>query len=193
MLLNNGISNQRILDMQEIWKTVQDYGGNYEASNLGNVRSRDRIVKKFSALVGKEVDQFYKGKPLKPHGDKRNYQYVHIGVDGKKYNVQVGIMVLKAFQGKPNKDQVCCHNDGDPTNNKPSNLRWGTHKENMEDRKKHGNYKVGAEHHYSKAPQDIILKVKKGDMTIKEAMKETGMDYKVFWRAKRGDTWNHLN
>lgn len=174
----------------EIWKSVSGFDDFYEASNLGNIRSKDRIVKKFSFICKKEVNQFYYGKLLKQQTNKLGYKFIHIGINGKKYNIQSGSFILRAFAGEPKQNQVCCHNDGNPSNNLIENLRWGTHKENMEDRKKHGRYKGGSEHHYTKAPKEIIDKVKDCQITIQEAMLLTGLSYKIFWRAKRGETWS---
>lgn len=64
------------------------------------------------------------------------------GVKEKKC-YRLGNLVLRAFVGEPPPGTECCHDpDWNPTNNKLTNLRWGTHKENMEDRKRHGRHRV---------------------------------------------------
>jgi hypothetical protein len=40
----------------------------------------------------------------------------------------------------------CCHNNGNPRDNRPENLRWSTAQDNWRDRRKHGNAKDGEEH-----------------------------------------------
>ena len=42
-------------------------------------------------------------------------------------------MVLEAFVGPCPEGMECCHEDGDKSNNRLSNLYWGTHKENSDD------------------------------------------------------------
>lgn len=37
----------------------------------------------------------------------------------------------------------CCHNDGNPVNNRLDNLRWDTHQENQRDALRHGRRKTG--------------------------------------------------
>lgn len=51
---------------------------------------------------------------------------------------QVHRLVLEAFVGPCPLGMQCCHWDDNPLNNKLSNLRWGTGKENMADRKRNG-------------------------------------------------------
>jgi hypothetical protein len=47
--------------------------------------------------------------------------------------------VALAFLGNPpSAAHEVAHNDGDPRNNAPSNLRWATHADNNADRERHG-------------------------------------------------------
>lgn len=50
-------------------------------------------------------------------------------VRGKTYRVHR--LVCEAFNGPPLHGQVCMHDDEDSANNLPTNLRWGTQKENL--------------------------------------------------------------
>ena len=57
--------------MQEIWKNIKGYEGLYQVSNLGRIRSIDKIVKR-----GKNGDYFRKGIILKPYySSKLKEQY----------------------------------------------------------------------------------------------------------------------
>lgn len=46
-------------------------------------------------------------------------------------------LILLSFKGEPGPNQVSCHNNGIRTDNRPSNLRWGTVFENFQDAAKH--------------------------------------------------------
>ena len=61
----------------EVWADVPGYGNHYQASNLGKVRSKDRVVRKFSILVGKKVNQKYKGRLLNCKPDVSGYVHVN--------------------------------------------------------------------------------------------------------------------
>ncbi len=53
----------------------------------------------------------------------------------------VHVLVLTAFRGHCPAGMEGCHNDGDPKNNRLSNLRWDTHSANQKDGFRHGTMK----------------------------------------------------
>lgn len=59
----------------------------------------------------------------------------------KTYTKRVHILVLENFIGKKPYGYEARHLDGNKDNNKLSNLKWGTKKENGEDRVRHGRSK----------------------------------------------------
>lgn len=176
----------------EIWKQVPGYGGHYEASSLGNIRSKDRIVRKFSAVAGKVVDQKYKGRMLNPCSTKEGYRVVRIGVDGKKYGIQVGRMVLMAFKGLPPEGTECCHNNGNPADNRIENLRWDTHLENNRDRARHGTYALGEEHHSAKLDSKTVKAVYESEGPVSVIAEQFGLKENQVSRIRRGELWGSV-
>lgn len=176
----------------EIWRDTPGYGGHYQASSIGRVRSKDRVIKKYSGLVNKVVNQKYKGRILKSKPGKDGYIIVHLGVNKRKYNVQVGRLVLMAFVGLPKPDQECCHNNGNPSDNSLSNLRWDTHKENNRDRLKHGTYATGSNHHMSKLTEsdvkDIFSSSERGcDLALRY-----GVHQSIISDIRKRRTWKNI-
>lgn len=107
----------------EYWK---EFEKGYEVSNLGNVRSIDRIVQ-----TSKQPLKL-KGKMLKPAIDKKGYKRVAIMVDGKLTTLKVHRIVAKAFiDNVDNKPQVN-HIDCVKTNNEVGNLEWVNNSENVQ-------------------------------------------------------------
>ena len=106
----------------EEWRSLPGFAG-YEVSNLGRVLSRKgkapRILVQIRMPIG--------------------YLYVNMR-DGDGYAAPryVHRLVLLAFCGRPQPEQQCRHLDGSRTNNRLSNLRWGTSLENADDRRRHG-------------------------------------------------------
>ncbi|MEP7309163.1 MAG: HNH endonuclease signature motif containing protein [Acidobacteriota bacterium] len=112
------------MDAEE-WRVVPNFP-KYEASSIGRVRSnavngKNRVLK--AALCGKG--------PAK-------YWYVSLSGDHRPFTRVVHQLVLEAFVGPRPKDAVSRHLDGYRLNCRLSNLTWGTPKENMADRRKHG-------------------------------------------------------
>jgi hypothetical protein len=78
------------------------------------------------------------GQQRKPRLSKEGYFRLNIRHLGHQYTVHVHELVLNAWHGPRPKMRgtgryVCRHLDGDKTNNRPSNLRWGTPTENNAD------------------------------------------------------------
>jgi hypothetical protein len=118
----------------ELWTAIPGYEGFYEVSNFGNIRSLTRFVPygrhQGMTYTGKDIKQFISGKYL-------SVKLSRAGVTKTRYTHE---LVLLAFEGvKPEMDVRCeiRHLDGDKLNNALSNLKYGTIKENYDDRKLH--------------------------------------------------------
>lgn len=94
----------------ENWKPVVGAEDRYEVSDFGRVRN------------------CVTGKLLKP----RAQRYPHVALFGKEYSVH--LLVLAAFIGPCPAGMYGLHGDDDTFNNRLSNLRYDTPKENQEQR-----------------------------------------------------------
>lgn len=144
---------------EEIWATISGFGGHYEASSIGRIRTKDRVVIKPHSQSGKPVSYLYKARLLSPKFDSKGYSSVHIGVDGKKTTLMVHRAVLLAFVGEPPEGYEGCHNNGDSRDNRVENLRWDTHLNNNQDRVRHGTYRTGESHPMAKITAVVALDI----------------------------------
>ena len=95
--------------------------------------------------------------------------------------------MLEAFVGPCPKGMVCCHNDGDPTNNRPGNLRWDSYAANFRDAMVHGT--IGT------IPLTTVLEAARlfglGMSAIKVA-RELNIDRFISWNIKTGRNWSSV-
>lgn len=94
---------------------------------------------------------------LKPYVNKDGHLSYRL-YDGQgnghaKYGHQ---LVLIAFRGPCPIGLECCHKDGNPANNKLSNLRWGTKKSNADDCIRHGRRPRGEIHGRAKIRESDV-------------------------------------
>lgn len=115
----------------EEWLPVVGYEGLYEVSNRGRVRSLDRFIGR----------RFWPGKQLSLALHTFGYPMVGLSRQCDKRVVCVHVLVLQAFVGPRPPGAEACHRNGNPSDNRPENLYWGTHADNMRDMTAHGTHR----------------------------------------------------
>lgn len=118
---------------EEVWLPVTGFEGFYSVSNLGRVRSEARVVP--GRWGPKRVRE--RILVLTPR-NKVGHLGVALHREGEQVSAWVHRLVLVTFEGPPPKGMECLHRDGDPTNNRLDNLRWGYRSENVQDALRHG-------------------------------------------------------
>lgn len=174
--------------MSEIWKDICGYDG-YQASSLGRVRSLDREVK-VNRTNGTYFMRRVKGKVLSPGRHSNEHPYPYVAINGRSGpNVGVHVAVCLAFHGERPPGLYACHEDGDPENNIPTNVYWGTPKQNQEDRRKHGTSNCGVGR---KLDADKVAEIKSrlvdGDSQDAIAA-DLGISQSMVSKIKSGKLW----
>lgn len=177
--------------MMEEWKNIPDYGGYYQASSHGRIRSIERKVNGFSARGKRPVEIRRKQKILSQHA-RAKYLAVCLCVDGKQTTVPVHILVLSAFEGQRPEGMFCCHNNGDAFDNRPENLRWDYPKNNTADREAHGTALHGEAVKTAKFKEHEIKEMRY-ELGFKDAKEKFGVSKSQFYRIKRGESWGHIS
>lgn len=90
--------------------------------------------------VGSDGHIYSNRRRLRPWGGgKTTHLRLVLRVGLQSVRLLVHRIVATVFHGQaPFREAEVRHLDGDPTNNDPSNLAWGTHSENMQDMIGHG-------------------------------------------------------
>jgi hypothetical protein len=92
---------------------------------------------------------------------KGGYSKVIIKLDaGRQVKRFVHRLVLLAFAGPPLPGQEACHNNGDPTDSRIENLRWGTKTENGRDKVRHGTSPKGVRSGRAKLTEADVVAIK---------------------------------
>lgn len=176
--------------MQEEWREIPNLYG-YEVSNLGRIRSYRPINGKgplkesprLLALTGR---------------DKDGYVQVCLRKENKDFYRRVHTYVAEAFLGcKPDDSYQVCHNNGDRTDNRVNNIRWGTAKDNSVDREKHNKTVKGVDHHGVKLTEKDIIQIRELYSTGEYFQKELARIYDVTQTTINGivtgKQWKHVS
>lgn len=122
----------------EIWKEIPGYEGYYEVSNLGRVRSLDRINARGHRL---------KGQLMSLNPQPSGHHVVALHKDGQRVTVGVHRLVLTTFVGPCPTGMEACHWNDIPDDNRLENLRWGTRSDNRYDASRNGTHNMVAKTH----------------------------------------------
>lgn len=119
--------------MTEVWKDIEGYEGYYQVSNLGRVKSLDRIVE---YKDGKKC--LHKSKLLVGTDNGRGYLMVNLRKDGTRKSFLIHRLVAEAFIPNFDNKLTVDHINRDRADNRVENLRWATQLEqadNMDNKK----------------------------------------------------------
>ncbi|CAJ1226638.1 NUMOD4 domain-containing protein [Lactiplantibacillus xiangfangensis] len=115
----------------EIWKDVPGFEGKYQVSDLGRVKSLNRI----------RMKHHYPERILNTSKRLTHDGYARVSIRddfGKQHEYRVNKLVATVFIPNPENKSSVNHIDGDKLNNAVSNLEWTTRSENMIHAYQHG-------------------------------------------------------
>lgn len=106
--------------MSEQWKQLYDYP-NYEISNMGKVRSKQRI---FVDSSGRNMGK--RERELKLQDNGTGFKYVHISVGSKKKTIYLHKAVAEHFVENENPEEFkyVAHIEPNLDDNSYLNLKW---------------------------------------------------------------------
>lgn len=165
---------------KEIWKDIKGFEGLYQASNLGRIKSLERID-----ALGRRV----KERILKPSISHRGYFIVVLCKNSKLKAYRVHRLVWSAFNGQIPENMQVNHINEVKADNRLSNLNLMTAKENI-------NYGTGIERSHNKQINGKcskpVLQFTLEDILIKEypsliqAYRETGFAFQHICSCCKG-------
>ena len=114
------------------------------------------------------------------------YRQVHLSNGNGKVTLQVSTLVLNAFVGRRQKGQECRHLNGNSHDDCLQNLKWGTPKENADDRIKHGTMT-------SKLTEEQARYIlAHGQSSARELAELFGVGLSTVYSVRHRKSWSHL-
>ena len=104
----------------ELWKDIPGYEGIYQVSNLGRVRSLERVVQSGRGFGNHIIP----GQILKPEKSKPGYLFVILSKKHSRKMYLVHRLVAQAFVPNPHNYQQVNHIDEMKASNNAANLEW---------------------------------------------------------------------
>ena len=122
--------------MEETWLTIKNFP-NYQVSNMGKIKSKERLVNTVYNSKRKVRERI-----LKYTVRKNGYCYVTLyNENGKSLPKSLHRLVAETFLKNPNNYNVINHIDGNKLNNCVNNLEWCTQSYNIKEAYRVGNAK----------------------------------------------------
>jgi hypothetical protein len=175
--------------LNEVWKDVIGFEGEYEVSNMGNVRSLDKIIRCNTGW------RTHKGQLLKPNHDRGGHPRVSLMREQKATYKFVHTLMMESFVGPRPKGFHVCHNNGVADDNRLENLRYDTPKGNTADKKVHGTDGTGSRNPFAKLDEDKVSKIKKlrrEGRSVKSLAKQFDSCVSGIYTILRGESWQHV-
>lgn len=177
-----------------MYKDVIGYEDEYEISNTGIIRSKDRLC--IDSLGRK---RFRKGIELRPDIAQNGYYRVTLCRGGRKNQQYLHRLIAIHFISNPENKPQINHKDGDKLNNSVDNLEWVTVKENTVHAYKNDliNVRSGKRHHNhgvfgsksKRAKKVLRTNIKTGEEKIYGSLIETVKD--GFTKSEVSRSCNH--
>ena len=167
----------------ERWRPVVGFTG-YDVSNMGRVRSwraagRDPASRRVPLLRKPQYNAKTGG-----------YMYVMLMVDSERKRLcQIHILVLEAFRGLRKVGQETRHLSNVTTDNRLSNLRWGTRPEQFADQVRAGTDTRGERNAQAKLTHAQAIEIRRrlaGGERGSDLAKEFGVGHPTITRIKKG-------
>lgn len=154
------------------WLPVVGFGGLYEVSTLGRIRSlrTGRINAAWPDDSGYPRIGLWNGSTQKKH--------------------RVHRLVAEAFHGDKRNALHCevAHLDNDRTNCRADNLKWVSHVENHSHRRAHGTHPSGENHPRSRLTERDVARIRTRYATSTQIAADYGVNYmtvREIWQGKR--------
>jgi hypothetical protein len=176
----------------EIWRPVAGFNDLYEVSNLGRVRSLDRLVHQTNRWGPIMVR--YRGKVLAASVASNGYLQVSLSRGGSSSQRNPHVLVAEAFIGPRPHGLFVLHHDGNKLNCRDTNLYYGTRQQNADDAIRHGTIARGVQQWTAKLTDGAVVEIRRlaGSVSQKDLAARFGVCPSTIGFVVKNQTWTHV-
>ena len=124
------------------------------------------------------------------------YLIITLRKGSKQYSKYIHRLVLESFVGKCPLGMECLHFDDDRTNNHLLNLRWGTRKDNIQDRKRNNRHNSGERNGNAKLKDNDVLHIRDLYKNKKQSYEQLAHKFQIkratIYGIVTNRSWKHL-
>ncbi len=171
----------------ECWRPFPGYEGIYEVSDMGRVRSLDRIVRGRNGFP-----RPVRGKLMTPCIGGGGYLHVGVRRDNKALSVVVHRAVLIAFVGPAPEGCEACHGPAGRLVNTLANLRWGTRMDNVQDKKLFGRTIEGEKNPHAKLRECDVIEILSTPGRHVDMAAKFSVSPELIGQIRNGKAWVHI-
>lgn len=171
------------------WRPIPGLAG-YEVSRDGRVRSYWKCAvgqgRGHKVICGEPIE-------MRVQRAKDGRKRLILGQGANRRFRSVSVLVLTAFVGPRPPGMLACHNNGDPSNDLVTNLRWDTPKANSQDMLVHGRHdpKRGQAQKHAILTDEIVRLIRqtKGSVTQKAWAERLNCSKTTIYNVRAGRSW----
>jgi hypothetical protein len=136
------------------------------------------------------------GNAVAQQANAKGYMTVNLSEGGEATRITVHRVVLESFIGLRPEGMQARHKDGNPANNRISNLKWGSPSENEADKATHGTKANGSRNGASRLTEEAVREILEAKQSggkkwgAGKLAKKFGVDISTVVRAGRGKHWS---
>ena len=172
-----------------IWKNVVS-NPNYEVSNIGEIRSKERYVKN-SANTKRLVKTRIKKQFI-----NNGYAYIQLYINDVRTVMAIHRLVAEAFINNPDNKPMVNHLNGNKLKNNVCNLEWCTCIENIHHANRNNLSAKGERVWLSKLTESEVIEIRglysHGDQSHHKLAKKFNVSHGNIYKILNRTTWKHV-